>query len=174
MKLNKLYLTDCESKIFMANLSSTKHSTDKYASWLNDPEVNKYLETKEVTKSDLIIYIDEKNKSKDALLLGIFCKTSGNHIGNIKLEPIKNRTATMGIMLGDREYWGKGYGYQASKLLIKYAFNDMQIDCINLGVVSTHKTAIKLYKKLGFDIVDTRIGVLKNNQDQIVMELKKI
>ena len=73
-------------RIFLKKLSQ-KNATEEYCSWLNDPEVNQYLETRRATVAELKKYIKEKNKNSNCLFLGIFYKANNRHIGNIKLEP---------------------------------------------------------------------------------------
>jgi RimJ/RimL family protein N-acetyltransferase len=163
-------------KIYLRTLSE-RNATKEYCSWLNDPEVNKYLETREATIAELKNYIREKNKNPNCLFLGIFFKKNNKHIGNIKLEPIdfKNRKATLGILIGDKNYWGKGIGKEATKLLINYAFQKLNLKEINLGVISANKRAISLYKKLGFKIyqVDKK-SIQREGKffDKILMSIK--
>src|SRR3990167_7327418 len=83
-------------------------ATQAYCDWLNDPEVNAYLETKQATIESIQKFIKEKNESPMALLLGIFWRETDLHIGNVKLEPIINNLADIGILVGDKSYWGKG------------------------------------------------------------------
>ena len=131
-----------------------KDVTSDYCSWLNDKEVNKYLETKKAKIKDLKIYVKNKRKSSDCLFFGIFLKKEGRHIGNIKLEPINwiDKSAVMGIMIGDKNYWGGGFGREAIKTLINWTFKKINIDKIELGVLKDNKNAIISYQKTGFEI----------------------
>src|SRR5688572_28708640 len=94
-------------------------ASDAYASWLNDPVVNQYLETRSVALPELRNYIRAKAESPTALLFGIFWKENGKHIGNVKLEPIDRDKgeATMGILIGDKDYWGKGVATETTNLV---------------------------------------------------------
>jgi RimJ/RimL family protein N-acetyltransferase len=129
-------------------------ASDVYVRWLNDPEVNKFLETRSVTVEELRSYIREKNASSKALFLGIFWKENGQHIGNVKLEPIdwKARTAVLGILIGEKAYWGRGVGTEAIRLVEEHTFNELGLRELTLGVISTHVSAICLYEKCGFVI----------------------
>jgi len=75
------------NRIYLRKLDE-KDATQEYCDWLNDPEVNKYLETREATIKGLRQYIKDKNKDPNCLFLGIFLKENEKHIGNIKLEPV--------------------------------------------------------------------------------------
>ena len=96
-------------RVFLRILKESDVS-QRYCNWLNDSEVNKYLETKKITIDQLKKYVREKYESKNCLFFGIFIKENNGHIGNIKLEPIdfEKKKATMGMLIGEKNYWGKG------------------------------------------------------------------
>ncbi len=60
------------------------------------------------------------------------------------------RHAWVGIGIGERDYWGKGYGTDAFRILIRYAFRELNLNRINLTVFDYNPRAIKSYEKLGF------------------------
>lgn len=153
-------------------------ATETYASWLNDPEVNLFLETKSATISELIDYISEKDLKPDALFCGIFLKEDGTHIGTIKLEPIKleQKKATIAIMIGDKQQWGKGYAGESMQLLINWCFDELKLDVIELGAIGKNTAAIHAYEKLGFREVRREIGSVQYRDDihdHVLMELKR-
>lgn len=164
-------------RIYLRNLR-IKDADEEYCRWLNDPKVNKYLETRNATIDDLKKYIKEKNKSDKCLFLGVFDNKTAKHIGNIKLEPIdfKGKKATFSIMIGDKNYWNKGIGTEATKLFVDYAFNGLNLKKINLGVISENKAAISVYKKAGFKVKRIEKKKLKHGSkfyDKVVMEIEK-
>ena len=128
------------------------HATKLYAGWLKDPEVNRFLATKGATVEELQTYIDAKNKQSDALFFGIFLKSDGAHIGTVKLEPIEleKKRATIAVMIGEKDCWGKGYAGEAMKILMDWCFGELGCEEVNLGVVAKNEAAIRAYKKLGF------------------------
>ena len=140
--------------------------------------INEYLETKKATTFQLKQYVRNKNKNPKCLLLGIFLKKKQNHIGNIKLEPIdfKNKKATLGILIGDKIYWGRGIGAEAIKLILNYAFSKLNLKEVNLGVISKNKRAITLFKKIGFkiDLIEKK-SIRYNNElfDRLIMSIKQ-
>lgn len=140
-------------KIFLRILNIAD-ATVEYCAWLNDPEVNKFLTTQQAIISELRKYIKEKLISENSLFLGIFWKKNGRHIGNIKLEPIdkKKREAVMGILIGDKDYWGKGIATEAVNLLGDYAFKVLKLRKLGLKVIAENKAAVRVYQKCGFKI----------------------
>lgn len=153
---------------------SEDDATAEYAAWLNDPEVNKYLETRHVTLPELRDYIRGKKESPTAILMGIFWKENGRHIGNVKLEPInkEKKTATMGILIGDKDYWGKGVATETTNLVTEYAFSDLKLELIELGVIAENAAAIRVYKKCGFETVRVEPKAMDHDgilYDKVVM-----
>jgi ribosomal-protein-alanine N-acetyltransferase len=132
---------------------SLKHATERYVNWLNDPEVYKYLETRGgQTTESLKEFITEQIDSK-VCIWAIIDKSSNVHIGNIKIDPIHNthKYGEYGILIGDKNYWGKGFAKEASKAVLSYFFTKKDyLRKINLGVVKDNVDAVILYHKLGF------------------------
>ncbi|MFQ5903274.1 MAG: GNAT family N-acetyltransferase [Candidatus Binatia bacterium] len=137
--LRKLTLADC---------------TEKYLSWLNDPEVNRFTQRagRNFTREDMTQYVKEKNASPSDLLLGIFWKENGDHVGNILLSEIdfEHRYAEHSRLLGDTAYWGKRVGVEASRVLIHYAFSELGMHKILAGHLGSNHRAMASNRHLGF------------------------
>jgi RimJ/RimL family protein N-acetyltransferase len=145
---------DLESERLTFKRLSEEHISTTYLSWLNDPEVYKYLETGGNYTMDMLkAYIDEQYKKK-IYFWAIHLKDSEKHIGNIKIDPINEETNSgeYGILMGDRSNWGKGYAKEASLTVIKYGLDYLKLDKITLGVVEDNINAVALYKKIGFKV----------------------
>jgi RimJ/RimL family protein N-acetyltransferase len=56
----------------------------------------------------------------------------------------------LGITIGDRDYWGKGYGREAITLLVDYAFTHWNVQRVGLQVLATNERAIRAYQAVGF------------------------
>ena len=128
--------------------------TGDYFQWLNDPEVTKHLEsgrfpnTVEAMES---YYTAKSNSPCDALFM-IVLKEQDRSIGTIKLGWIDwvHRYAEYGIMIGAKDVWGLGYGTEAGRLLLNYAFRRLNLHKVTLGVVADHECAVRSYQRLGF------------------------
>ncbi|MCA5004083.1 GNAT family N-acetyltransferase [Sphingobacterium bovistauri] len=127
--------------------------TQQYVSWLNDPEVYRYLETRgNYTLVELKEYLSSVIQG-NVLMWAIVTKDSKRHIGNIKIDPINklHGLAEYGILMGEKEEWGKGYAKEASQSVIDYCFGEnLNLRKITLGVVKDNEVAVKLYENLGF------------------------
>lgn len=97
-------------------------------------------------------------------------------IGTVSLEKVDNinRTATLGIFIGDKEYRSKGYGTEAIRLILDFGFNYMNLNNIDLQVMSFNERAIKCYEKCGFKEYGRRkqsVFINGKYYDKIYMEV---
>ena len=142
------------SNIFLRTLT-TKDITPRYLSWLSDPEVNRYLEirfTPPRNLEELKNFIIAVNDSDDSLILGIFLKSEGYHIGNIKLGPIdfNHTTGDIGLLIGDRGQWGKGYARIAIKLLSDFSFAKLGLFKLTAGCYGSNQGSRRAFLNAGF------------------------
>lgn len=130
--------------------------------WRNDQEVISYLGSNFIFISPVV---DEKwyegylsNRDK-AVRLAIIDLATGLHIGNVNLTSIHqvNRTAEFSIFLGNKQYFSKGYGFEATMMVLRHGFKDLNLNRIHLTVLQNNARAIKTYLKAGF----TQEGVLR-------------
>ena len=131
----------------------------EYLGWLNDPEVNRYLESGIFPCAwDELERFYEQSTGPSQVALAIVDKKTEQHIGNVKLGPINwvHRRATIGILVGNKDFWGKGIGTEATRLMVEYGFFRLNLARIELGVCAKHKAAIRVYEKAGFQIEGQR------------------
>ena len=114
--------------------------------------------------------------SEDRVEYIITKKTDGKKLGTIGLSGIDRGSlkAEYGIILGDRNEWGKGYAKEASILLLNYAFLELGLKRIFLKVLAANTNAVKLYDSIGFIKEGLlRKDILKNDtfMDVIIMSI---
>ena len=161
---------ELKTKRFKLKELLSEHATDTYLSWLHSVKNQRYIITASQTKNleDLKKYVGTKYRQKDCILFGIF-DIQGNHIGNIKYEPIdvEERYAVMGILIGDESWRGQGVGPEVIKESSQYLKNKLKINTIVLGVEPSNEPAIKAYRKIGFEVSNFR--EFKNSENAIFM-----
>lgn len=140
----------------------------KLVEWRNDPEVALWsdgrqpefelitLEEAEISFSNTL-----KNGSKFdtftyAYMFAIHT-LEGQYIGMADYRDVEKikRSCTIGITIGEKDYWGKGYGTDAIKVLIEFLFNRVNLRRIQLDTWSGNKRAISAYSKCGFKVEGT-------------------
>ena len=130
-------------------------STEDYeifTEWLNDFETTDYL-----GRSALLTTLQsekeylEKNYNPEATFV-IVTLDENKLIGTVSLENIKsvNRSATLGIFIGDKNYRSKGYGAEAIRLILEYGFKYLNLHNIKLDLMEFNQRALKCYEKCGF------------------------
>jgi RimJ/RimL family protein N-acetyltransferase len=83
-----------------------------------------------------------------------------------------NRSAMMGMMIGEKEYWDHGYGQEATRLLLDYGFNLLNLNSIMLGVYAFNERAIQAYRRVGFREIGRRRQVrIINGQKFDLLEM---
>jgi RimJ/RimL family protein N-acetyltransferase len=85
-----------------------------------------------------------------------------------------DRSTEIGIFIGEKDCWGKGYGGEAMRLLLDYAFTILNMNSVMLGVYAFNERAIRCYRSLGFKEIGRRreariIGGVK--YDGVLMDL---
>ncbi len=143
-----------ESRRFRLRPLVPDDATPRYASWLRDPGVRQWIQTAASTDQieSLRAYISERCGRDDILFLGIFDRQSGEHVGNIKFEPIDREagSAVLGVLIGDPEYRGRGvFGeiLQAASAFLSVSYG---VRRILLGVRGANEAAVKAYRASGF------------------------
>lgn len=127
-----------------------------YTEWLNDLEITQYLNL-----SVMNISFPGEKEALSRLVrehaYAVIDSKSDKLIGNCGLHNWDkiNQAAEIGIFIGNKEYLGKGYGTEAMKLLLRYAFDYLNIHSIMLRVFSFNERAMASYRKVGFREIGT-------------------
>jgi len=147
----KLYLRGLEKDDLNGNMFD----------WAHDSEVTHYMYMGLMPNSlDLMTEeYDRLVRSDKDVVFAIVDKKTDAHIGNVGLYAINwlYRSAEYRIVIGEKDYWNKGYGTEAAALVIDYGFNKLNLNKIWLGVNEENPGAVKSYIKAGFQ----KEGVLR-------------
>lgn len=129
----------------------------RFVLWMNDPEVTKYL----LMNAPLSKAMEEKWFEKqlekpvtESQILAIEAQVGDEwvHIGNTGLhymEPVTHESE-FGIVIGNKDFWNKGYGREAARLILKHGFENLNLNRIYLYVVAENVRGIKAYEAAGF------------------------
>ena len=107
------------------------------------------------------------------------CEVGSNkYIGNVYATDINqtNRSCTSGVLIGNHDYWGQGYAFEAYRLLLEYLFNERNINRVQAFVLESNVASMKMHQKVGYKKEGTlRQSVYKNGkyQDQVLLSILK-
>ena len=125
---------------------------------MNDKESNQYLESRftEWDMQSLLDYYHEKKKSE--LMLTIIDDDTGTHIGNIKASEIdkNHHRAEMGIIIGDKDFWGKGIATTAIGIVADYCFDSLNLHKLTAGAYADNRASINAFITNGFIVEGQR------------------
>ena len=128
---------------------------DVFYSWVNDREVTQFsLSTYAYpqSKSDISKWLSHINQSTKTVSFGICSIETGDLIGYAGIASISvlNRCGEYFILIGDKEYWGKGIGTEVTKLITEYGFNTLGLHRVELTAYTSNPSAISVYEKAGY------------------------
>ncbi len=146
------------TRIELASYTEYAHNEgvkQKYLKWLDDLEVVKLINVPELLIPKKIDFIEASfDRFTQSNSIGFFIRTieNGDIIGNVKLSEINlhKRSANDGIMIGEKDWWGKGIFYEAFLLLLDYGFNVLGLHRITGGCNVNNKGIPKILEKIGY------------------------
>lgn len=154
-----------------------KHLSDienDYA-WRCDPELARYDATvplKLSSREFALYYTEELQHPKEGRRWFAIDSIDGKHIGNCMYYDVdeERKQAKIGIIIGDREYWGKGCGSEAVTLLTTHIFEETNLERVYLDTLEWNVRAQRCFQKCGF-VVCGRLNKKGNNF--VIMELQR-
>lgn len=125
-----------------------------YFQWLNDREVTRWMYHGIFPNSHtaMLDFFQSMNNSRSDLVLAIILEESERHIGNIGLHKIHPvfRSAEVGILIGEKDCWGKGVASEAISLIAGHAFTRLNLNRVYAGAALENAGSIKAFEKAGF------------------------
>ena len=144
-----------------------------FLKWFNDPEVTQYLSfylpmTEMAEEKWIEDAADRIRAGTDVcLIIEAIEGDSAKPIGNIGLQGIssKDHSATFGIVIGEKDYWSKGYGTEVTRLILEYGFQQLNLHRTASSAFAFNERSIRLHKKVGFkEESRRREAIFKNGQ----------
>lgn len=131
----------------------TAHDTEMVLKWRNSEEVRRYfIYQKEITEADHRKWLSDKVEMGTVVQFIMLEKTSLHPFGSVYLRDINrhNKKAEYGIFIGDLLARGQGYGTEAARLMLDYAFKELALHKVSLRVLKDNLEAIHSYEAAGF------------------------
>ena len=157
--------------------ATERNDVKTFYNWVNDPEVTRYLSLylplSIVDEENWFNAMSQRPQSEKTLSIEIHNESGWKLIGNCVVFDIDTvaRSGELGIMLGEKDEWNKGYGTEAMKLLLRHCFNTLNFNRVQLRVYSENLRAKRAYEKAGF-VEEGRLreAIYKNgNYDDVIV-----
>ena len=163
-----------EGKLIRIREKRVEDIPDEYA-WRVDEELSRLDATRPLTMSydDFLKYSKEEMQFPNFRSKRLAVETiEGVHIGNVMYYDLNMRSAEteLGIMIGNKEYWGKGYGTDIVKTLLKHLFEDLKLERVYLHTLAWNYRAQSSFSKSGFREIR---AVRRGGQDFLLMEVNR-
>jgi RimJ/RimL family protein N-acetyltransferase len=151
-----------------------KDDLPNFVRWINDPETRRFMNIRyPLSMTEEEGWWENFIQNRSNHIFAIETK-DGTYIGNVGLHATvpEDRKAELGVIIGDKQYWGQGYGTDAIRSLVMWAFDYLNLNRISLRVFAYNKRAIRAYEKAGFQ----REGIMRRARytdgqyhDEIIM-----
>ena len=138
--------------------ASEREDIPLFLKWVNDPEVCEYLEhftvLNRIHEEAWFENVSSGPRTELPLVIEVSQPNSDEWvpIGDLSFMNIHSvhRSAEIGIMIGEKEYWNKGYGTETMRVMCRYGFEELNLNRVWLRVYDTNPRARKAYEKAGF------------------------
>jgi diamine N-acetyltransferase len=131
----------------------SKNDVSYLQKWSYDPEIRRLTgEVAPMSQAETEKFYRELRADKDRSWFVIVLRRGNQVIGEAGLLRMFGpwRCTDMSIIIGEKDAWGKGYGKEAGRLLLDYAFERLGFHRVSMGVVSFNKRALRFWEGLGF------------------------
>lgn len=154
-----------------------KEDLPYFVEWLSDMEVNHFLLGRSYTWEEELFWFNTVTSDPNERIFSVFLKSSDEIIGNCgihfaqKREDVYHGKTFIGLMIGKKNEWGKGYGTETVKTLLNYLKKETDLKEVYLTVFCENKSAIKCYEKCGFEILEKRKAPERTTMNEYVMKV---
>lgn len=141
---------------YLKTFDETHLNDPEYLKWVRDYDVIKTLNKTDylrpVSFEEVKQYCNNLMQSTEDMFFAIHDKETGVFIGTLRVSRINwhNRVADIGIMIGNREYWGKGIASDAINTICQYLFNQCGLRKLTAGFMAINPAMEKVFSKMGF------------------------
>jgi diamine N-acetyltransferase len=133
----------------------TADDQPRFRAWLAEqPELRQAIDIPDAPTAEQQAAWFRLNTEGDRRVFSLIALPEETLIGNggfVAIDTV-SKTAEFRITIGHPDYRGKGYGTEASRLLLSYGFSTLGVDTVRLRVLPANEAALKMYRKVGFTV----------------------
>lgn len=141
-------------RIYLSPKGVSDEEVQKFTEWMNDFQVTDYIGRtgQVITLSGEKEWLENSAKNREKIDFNIIELANNKLIGTMGLMNFNwiERSAVLGIFIGDGDYRSNGYGTEAIRLLLEYGFRYLNLHSIRLDLLEINERAHKCYLKCGF------------------------
>ncbi len=148
-----------------------------YQRWINDPVVVRTLgaDLRPLLLEDEQQWYEQMVGKTNAAHFQVYVRAGWRPIGTAGINGIDHQhgVAEFGIMIGEKDCWDQGYGTEATRLILDYAFNVLGLHNVMLSVYDYNRRGVRAYEKAGFKVIGRRRQALRlghERHDVILMD----
>ena len=139
-----------------------REDAPRLAAFVNHPEARRLLLVhRPMSVGQEVAFVEGLASRPHDIIFGIVLRDGDRLIGTTGLHELdfRNRRAVFGLQIGELSEWGKGYGTEATRMAVDYAFGTLNLNRVELQVLENNTAGIRVYEKVGF----RREGVLRQH-----------
>ena len=130
-----------------------------YFQWLQDIEVTRYIGREEfftgVSYQEVVDYVEGLWKTESSIFFAVHVIATTKFIGTAKLNffsssGMRSGIADLGLMIGDRGFWGRGIGTDVISTLSEYAFQSLGVRKLTAGAIASNIGVVRAFKRSGY------------------------
>jgi len=158
-------------QVYIGQMPDTPEFYEIYKSWLNSERVRFGIGDADYAAEEVAEMLNTWRDDPENLTFCVYDSVSNQPIGDVCIrsgfEEYDNDCPETAIMIGSN--FGQGNGYEAMRLLLNYAFNELNYPQINLSVYEDNIPAVRLYEKLGFKKITLRNDKTNGRSEYVMM-----
>ena len=174
-------MTEPKGDLFRGSLlrlaAPREEDVETLARWSEDADHMRALDTdfaRPRTLQEIAGQHNPEQRDPNGVLFHLRTLDDDRLIGFVALHSIEwnNRAGLLSIGIGEADFRGRGYGSEALRLILRYAFDELNLDRVGLDVISNNQRAIRAYERAGFRHEGAlRAAVLRDGQryDRLLM-----
>ncbi len=134
----------------------TRDNLSDFLRWYQDPEVARLTRYQDgpMRPDEIERFFTMRAMGPDSLAMGIHVRPTGRIIGSCAFSQLDadNGSVLFHITIGEHDSWGRGYGSEATSLMVDHAFSSLGLHRVALSVFAFNERAIRAYQRVGFTI----------------------
>ena len=169
VETNDAVSVEFQTKNYLIRHLSAQELLPEYFSWLRDPDVTQhlFLSKSMISEESARGHVDSCD-GVNQFFFGLYDLSGGNLIGThgLSIQP-EDRRCSMGVMIGDKSYWGKHVVIEVRSAILDYAFDKRNCEKAEAGCFKSNLSSIYNFQKLGWKLEGVRRGPVERHSGML-------